>query len=221
MQFESSSSRPLLLPAWVRLGSFCSICSLPVPFGSFCSLLIRRVPRFPPGFDFLALRPIPLHRFGSAPPPTEVGRFAFPCTVSLTSPMLGLIPCRRRLRFVCRLLPIRPKSDGSFLSALSTYRSRGIPRSDLLPFSGCSVALRFPPSLITGSGRCVFHHLHSSQRVVHFASLAIGSAPLSLSDRVGFPLGPLPLSTRLTTAVTAINSCVTIELSTEVDSSQV
>ena len=135
--------------------------------------------------------------------------------------MLGLIPCRRRLRSVCRLLPIRPKSDGSFLSALSTYRSRGIPRSDLLPFSGCSVALRFPPSLITGSGRCVFHHLHSSQRVVHFASLAIGSAPLSLSDRVGFPYGLLSLSIRLTTAVTAINSCVTFELSTEVDSSQV
>ena len=81
--------------------------------------------------------------------------------------------------------------------------------------------MRFPPPLITDSGRCVFHHLHSSQRVVRFPSLAIGSAPLVLSVWVGFPLGPLPHSIRLTTAVTAINSCVTFELSTEVDSSPV
>ena len=57
--------------------------------------------------------------------------------------------------------------------------------------------------------------------MVRFPSLAIGSAHLILSDWVGFPLGPLSRSTRLTTAVTAINSCATFELSTEVDSSPV
>ena len=48
VQFESGSLRPLLLPAEVQVGSFCSFWPLPVPFGSFCILPVRRVPRFSP-----------------------------------------------------------------------------------------------------------------------------------------------------------------------------
>ena len=48
VQFESGSLRPLLLPARVQVGSFCSFCFLPVPFGSIRSLLVRPVPRFSP-----------------------------------------------------------------------------------------------------------------------------------------------------------------------------
>jgi len=133
VQFVSGSLRPLLLPAEVQVGSFCSFCSfcfLPVPFGSIRSLLVRPVPRFPP--------PDPIS--------WPFDRFLFTGS--------GQLPLRPRSKgslsltqflSLCRSA-VRSPATGGFVppDGFTQPSPRLVPAASLVPIVPCSGVVRSP-----------------------------------------------------------------------------
>lgn len=130
VQFASGSLRPLLLPAEVQVGSFCSFCSLPVPFGSFCSLLVRRVLRFPPP-DRISW---PFDRFlftGSGQLPLRPRSKGSPSLTQFLS--------------LCRSA-VRSPATGGFVppDGFTQPSPRLVPAASLVPIVPCSGVVRSP-----------------------------------------------------------------------------
>ena len=147
VQFASGSLRPLLLPAEVQVGSFCSFCSLPVPFGSFCSLLVRRVLRFPPPdriswpfdrFLFTGSGQLPLRPRSKGSP--SLTQFLSLCRSAVRSPATGgFVPPDGFTQPSPRLVPAASLVPIFLRSGVVRSPCGSLPHPSRVPADACSI----------------------------------------------------------------------------------
>ena len=147
VQFASGSLRPLLLPAEVQVGSFCSFCSLPVPFGSFCSLLVRRVLRFPPPdriswpfdrFLFTGSGQLPLRPRSKGSP--SLTQFLSLCRSAVRSPATGgFVPPDGFTQPSPRLVPAASLVPNVPCSGVVRSPCGSLPHPSRVPADACSI----------------------------------------------------------------------------------
>ncbi len=147
VQFESGSLRPLLLPARVQVGSFCSFCFLPVPFGSIRSLLVRPVPRFSPPdpiswpfdrFFFTGSGRLPLRPKSKGSP--SLTQFLSLCRSAARSPAAGgFVPPDGFTQPSPRLVPAAFLAPIFLRSGVVRSPCGSLPSPSRIPADACSI----------------------------------------------------------------------------------